>query len=164
MLLAPFPLSRFPARIAHKTRRSWMNLPQEITCPREPVLQDSQEGGRVARGPPGEADPSQEPAAASFFAPASPRRRFPTAPYRGGKCALQRGAAAGAGGLRSRGRPGPGGAAAGGLRAAGGGGSAAGRILTVTVGSSAGVVPASIPGLIQRAIAAWARCSRFNNV
>lgn len=101
MLLAPFPLSRFPARIAHKTRCSWMNLPQEITCPREPVLQDSQEGGRVARGPPGEADPSQEPAASSFFAPASPRRRFPTAPYRGGANARCSGAP----------RPGPGGSA-----------------------------------------------------
>lgn len=143
-----------------------MNLPREVTCPREPVLQDSHGGGRLAWGPPGEADPSQEPAASSL-APASPRRWFPVAPHsgRGAKRAAA-GAAAAAGGLRSRGRARRGAAAtaAGGPRAAAPGGSAAGRILTVAVGSSAGVVPASVPGLIQGAVAAWARCSGFNNV
>lgn len=71
-----------PCRITRKTRRSWVNLPREVTCPREPVLQDSHGGGRLARGPPGEAGPGRAPAASSL-APASPRRRFPGAPDAG---------------------------------------------------------------------------------
>lgn len=44
------------------------------------------------------------------------------------------------------------------------GGGAAGGILTVTVGARAGVVPSSVSGLIQRAVAARARGGRFNDV
>jgi len=56
----------------------------------------------------------------------------------------------------ARGAPGPG--------SEGRGGGAAGGILTVTVGARAGVVPPSVPGLVQRAVAARARRGRFNDV
>lgn len=154
-------LSSLPDR-CHGTRHSWMNLPQEVTCPRAgPTgLPSTGVGGRRARGPPGEADPGPEPAA-SGRGPASPRRRFPGAPLSGGGAgALPRDARLRPGSAAS---PAPG-AGPGGAAAHGCGGSAAGGILTVTVGSGAGVVPASVPSLIQRAVAAWARRSGFNNV
>lgn len=117
-------------------------------------------GERLARGPPGEADPGPEPAAFPL-GPASRRRRLPGAPRSGGgpgRCRGMRGSGRGCAPSPAAGA-GPGGAAAHGC-----GVNAAGGILTVTVGSSAGVVPASVPSLIQRAVAAWARRSGFNNV
>lgn len=153
-------LASLPGR-CHRTRHSWMNLPQEVTCPREPVLQDfparGWEGGWLGGRP-------------ARQIPARSQQHFPGARLPPGAGSLERRARAGGPGrchgMRGSGRgsaPAPG-AGPGGAAAHGCGGSAAGGILTVTVGSSAGVVPASVPSLIQRAVATWARRSRFNNV
>lgn len=131
--------------------RSGSNLPERAG---PTGLPSTGVGGRLARRPPGKADPGPAPAASPVA-----RLPFPGALRSGrgpGRCRGMRGSGRGSAAAPGAG---PGGAAAHGC-----GGSAAGGILTVTVGSSAGVVPASVPSLIQRAVATWARRSGFNDV